>query len=103
MMVGLKRISTALGVVAALAATTQAQGIAPSPNQATANAVAGALRASQALAGYRIEIESRDGVVTLTGTVATAAQKAEAISRAQVVAGVTGVADRLSVSRDPRV
>src|SRR5262245_29408219 len=103
MLVGLKRISTALGLLAGFAATTQAQGVASSPNQATANAVASALRASQALSGYRIEIETRNGVVTLTGTVATAEQKAEAIGRTQVVPGVNAVADRLTVSSDPRV
>src|SRR3954451_14525854 len=100
---GLKRISTAFGVVAALAAAAQAQGMNPGSNQATANAVAGALRSSPALSGYRIEIETRDGLVTLTGTVATPAQKAEAIGRAQPVPGVTMVADQLKLSSDSRV
>jgi hypothetical protein len=103
MLFGLKRISTALGLVAGFAAAAHAQSSAPSPNQTTADAVAGALRTSQALSGYRIEIMTQDGVVTLTGTVATPAQKAEALGLAQRVAGVTGVADQLQVSSDPRV
>src|SRR6516165_6174686 len=88
MLVGLKRISTALGLVAAMASTAFAQGFAPSQNQLTADAVAGTLRASGNLAGYRIEIQARDGVVTLTGIVGHPAQKAEALARTQYVAGV---------------
>jgi hypothetical protein len=103
MLVGLKRISAALGLLAGFAATTQAQGVPSSANQATANAVANALRGSQALSGYRIEIETRDGVVTLRGTVATQAQKAEAIGRTRVLPGVTLVSDGLVVSGDSRV
>lgn len=103
MMVGLKRISTAFGLLAGFAASAHAQGTAPSPNQATANAVAGALRSSAALAGYRIEIETRDGLVTLTGVVASPAQKAEALGRVQGVTGVTGVVDQIKVAGDSRV
>lgn len=103
MLVGLKRISMAFGLVALASSASLAQGPVPSTNQATADAVAGALRSSRALAGYRIEIESRDGIVTLSGTVKTAAQKAEAIGRAQQVAGVTGVADQIKLAGDRRV
>lgn len=99
----LKWISAALGLLAATAAVSQAQGIAPSSNQATADAVAGSLRASRALSGYRIEIETRDGFVALTGSVATAAQKSEAIGRARRIAGVTGVIDQIQVIGDGRV
>ena len=75
MMVGLKRISTAFGLLAAMASAATAQGVAPSPNQMTADAVAGSLRSSRTLSGHRIEIEASDGVVTLTGTLASPAQK----------------------------
>src|SRR5205807_2329647 len=83
MLDALKRISTALGVLAATAAVTQAQAqaLAPNNNQATATAVATALGSSPSLNQYRIEIETRNGMTTLTGTVATAAQKAEALGR----------------------
>jgi len=103
MFVGLKRISAAVGLLAATAGVAQAQGVAPVGNQSTADAVASSLRQSRALSGYRIEIETRDGVATLTGTVATAAQKAEAIARAQRTLGVVGVADQLTVGGDNRV
>ena len=88
MMVELKRISTALGLLAALSTSALAQGSAPNANQLTADAVAGTLRASRNLAGHRIEIQARDGVVTLTGELGSPAQKAEALARAQYVAGV---------------
>ena len=70
MMVGLKRISTAFGLVVALASVASAQDVAVNQNQSTANAVAGTLRSSQNLAGYRIEIVAREGLVTLTGALA---------------------------------
>jgi len=100
MMVELKRISTALGLLAALASGALAQGPAPSVNQSTADAVAGTLRSSRNLAGYRIEIQARDGVVTLTGAIGSPAQRAEALARAHYVAGVRQVVDQLQVAND---
>ena len=104
MLVGLKRISTALGLLAASAAVAEAQGTAPvGGNQATANAVASSLKLSPTLSGYRIEIETRNGMVTLTGAVATPAQRAEALARARIVPGVTAVADHIAVAGDRNV
>jgi len=100
MMVGLKRISKALGMMAGLAVALQSQAMAQSANQTTANAVAGALRTSPALSGYRIEIETNNGMVTLSGRVATPAQKAEAIARAQSVQGVFAVNDQIRLNTD---
>jgi hypothetical protein len=103
MIFGLKRISTALGLLVGIAGAAAAQEIAPHANQMTADAVAGTLRASRNLEGYRIEIRARDGLVTLTGTLGSPAQKAEALARAQNVAGVTGVIDQLQVGGDRSV
>ncbi len=100
MMVELKRISTALGLLAALTGSALAQGPTPNANQVTADSVAGSLRSSRDLAGYRIEIQARDGVVTLTGELGNPAQKAEALARTQYVAGVRSVVDQLQVSND---
>jgi hypothetical protein len=97
-MVGWKRISTVVGLLAATASAALAQGSVPNSNQMTADSVAGALRASRTLARSRIEIETRDGLVTLTGVLASPALKAEVLARAQQVAGVRGVIDRLRVS-----
>ena len=102
MLVGLKRISTALGILTLSAAAAQAQAT-PGANQTTADAVASSLRQSPALSGYRIEIESRNGVVTLTGAVATPAQRAEAVARAKAAPGVRRVSDQLSISAENRV
>jgi hypothetical protein len=99
MLVGWKRISAAMILSAATAGVAQAQ----TANQATADAVARSLQGSRSLAGYRIEIETSAGTATLTGVVATPAQKAEAIARAQRAPGVTGVVDRLSVGGADRV
>jgi BON domain len=103
MLVGLKRISTALGLLAAMASTAFAQGVAPGQNQLTADAVASTLRASRNLEGYRIEIQARDGVVTLTGALGHPAHKAEALARTQYVNGVRGVVDQLQVTNDRSV
>jgi hypothetical protein len=98
MMFGLKRISTALGVLAVMASAASAQDVAPNSNQMTADAVAGALRSSRSLSRQRIEVMARDGVVTLSGTLTSAGQKSEALARAGRVAGVYGVVDQLQVS-----
>jgi hypothetical protein len=100
MMVELKRISTALVLLAVTAPVAMAQGIAPSANQMTADAVAGALQASGNLEGYRIEIQAQRGLVTLSGTLGNPAQKAEVLARARRVAGVRGVVDQLQVVND---
>jgi hypothetical protein len=99
MMVGLKRISTALALFALPMSGAFAQETVNS-NQLTAEAVARTLRSSRSLAGYRIEIETREGMVTLKGTLATPAQKAETIARAQRVTGVRSVVDQIRVMND---
>jgi hypothetical protein len=96
-MVGLKRISTVVGVLAVTASAALAQGTA-NPNQVVADSVAGANGGSRALAATRIEVEAQGGMVTLTGVAASHELKAEAIARAQGVAGVLGVVDHLRVS-----
>jgi hypothetical protein len=97
-MVGLKRISTVVGLLAVAASVALGQEpVANNPNQTTADSVASSLRASRTLAGSRIEIEAQNGLVTLSGVLASPALKAEAIVRAQNSAGVQGVVDRLQV------
>jgi hypothetical protein len=101
MQLGLKRISTALGLVAVAAAGAFAQ--APADNQATANAVASALKSSPDLASYRLEIETMNGQVILSGGVVNASQKAQALSIAGRVSGVTAVVDQIKIVGDNRV
>jgi hyperosmotically inducible protein len=47
--------------------------------------------------GLRIDVDTRDSVVTLTGTVRTQAEKAQALETARQVEGVASVTDRLTV------
>lgn len=96
-----KRISTALGLMVLLG--TAAVGAPPGRNQATADAVARALRAVPGLAGAPVQIEAREGVVTLSGQVANPALKGMALGRTRQVPGVAAVVDRLRVPPDPRV
>jgi hypothetical protein len=99
MLLGLKRISTAFGLLALGASIAMAQAPAPaiSQNQATANAVASTLKSSRSLSSYRIEIEANNGVVTLAGAVPNASQKREALALVGKVKGVTGVVDQIRV------
>ncbi|HWE40633.1 MAG TPA: BON domain-containing protein [Isosphaeraceae bacterium] len=103
MFTGWNRITAAIGLGLALAAAPSvAPAQAPAANQATADAVANVLRSSPALRGNRIEIQAREGLVTLAGTVGSRAQKIEAIARATRVGGVRGVVDQLRVG-DPTI
>jgi hyperosmotically inducible periplasmic protein len=49
----------------------------------------------------KVTVESKDGTVTLDGSVPTAAQKALAEKAAKQVAGVTSVKDNLTVGAKP--
>jgi hypothetical protein len=103
MFTGWNRITAAIGLGAALAlAPSVAPAQATAANQATADAVANVLRSSPSLRGNRIEIQAREGLVTLAGTVGSRAQKVEAIARATRVGGVRGVVDQLRVG-DPAI
>jgi len=59
------------------------------------------LAADNALRGSRIEVESDQGVVYLTGVVATAEQKTRAAQIAFKVPGVHGVGNQLEFSKVP--
>lgn len=51
------------------------------------------------VSGLRIDVDSKDGVVTLTGNVRTAAEKTKALSLAKNTEGVKSVVDKLKVSK----
>jgi hyperosmotically inducible protein len=59
------------------------------------------LLADADISGLRIDVDTSNHVVTLTGTVRTQAEKDEALEIARKVQGVTGVTDRLTVERRP--
>jgi hyperosmotically inducible protein len=51
------------------------------------------------VAGLKIDVDTTDGVVTLTGNVSGAAEKARAIELARETTGVKSVTDRLKIVR----
>jgi hyperosmotically inducible protein len=55
--------------------------------------------ADTGVSGLRIDVDSKNGVVTLTGTVPTAAEKRRAIELAKNTDGVKSVTDRLKVGQ----
>lgn len=66
-------------------------------NQQLANAVAGSLRQG-GLKQYRIDVAVRQDTAELSGTVADAAQRDEALRLAQNTAGISRVVDKLSLA-----
>ena len=59
------------------------------------------LLADTNVGGLKIDVDTRDRIVTLTGTVRTEAEKSKALEIARQVKGVTNVVDRLTV-KPPR-
>jgi osmotically-inducible protein OsmY len=59
--------------------------------------VKGKLLADPQVGGLKIDVDTRDGMVTLTGTVSSQAEKDEALRIARDTAGVRNVEDRLTV------
>jgi hyperosmotically inducible protein len=49
--------------------------------------------------GLKIDVDTKDGVVTLTGTVETAAEKQRAMELAKATDGVKSVVDRIKVAK----
>jgi hyperosmotically inducible protein len=86
------------------APTTGVEGIPPEPGAAgvgtdagiTAN-VKARLLADPDITGLTINVDTRNSVVTLTGTVNSQAQKAEAVRLAREVEGVINVNDQLTI------
>lgn len=52
------------------------------------------------VSGLKIDVDTKNGVVTLTGTVPTAAEKRRAMELAKATDGVKSVVDRLKVGKD---
>jgi hyperosmotically inducible protein len=56
------------------------------------------LLADTKVGGLKIDVDTQDNVVTLTGTVRSAAEKAEAIRLAKTTTGVKSVVDKLTIA-----
>jgi len=89
-----KRIGTLLGA-AAIAITTVACS-ATDPGLTTA--VKTKLAADDTVKAYRIDVDTKDAVVTLKGAVDTAASRARAVELARNTEGVRDVVDQLTVT-----
>jgi hyperosmotically inducible periplasmic protein len=68
-------------------------------NAALTAAVKTKFLADTDISGLRIDVDSKNGVVTLTGNVPTAAEKTRALKVARETDGVKSVVDRLKVVR----
>jgi hypothetical protein len=79
-----------------------AQVLAPPANQQLADAIAAALRQSEQLRHYQVDVVVQGGRVELTGQVADQAQREEVLRIAQEVPGVADVTDRLAVREAAR-
>ena len=59
--------------------------------------VKGKLLADPDVAGLRLDVDTRDGIVSLTGSVSTQAEKDEALRIARETDGVRSVEDRITI------
>ncbi|MDQ3420322.1 MAG: BON domain-containing protein, partial [Acidobacteriota bacterium] len=89
-----KRIGTLLGA-AVIAMTTIA---CSSTDPGLTTAVKSKLAADDTVKSYRIDVDTKEGVVTLNGAVDTAAARTRAVELARGTEGVRDVVDRLTVA-----
>lgn len=75
------------------------RGQAIASDAAITTTVKGKLLADTAVSGLKIDVDTRDGVVTLNGTANTRAEAERAISLARETGGVSRVVDNISVGR----
>jgi hyperosmotically inducible periplasmic protein len=68
-------------------------------NAALTSSIKTKFLADTAISGLSIDVDSNNGVVTLTGTVPSAAEKARALKVAKETEGVKRVVDRLKVGK----
>ena len=81
-----------LGAIVAAAAACAAS------DPGVTTAVKSKLAADDTVKAYQIDVDTQEGVVTLTGTVPTAAARDRAVQLARETDGVTRVEDRLTVN-----
>ena len=79
-------------------ATAGAEAEARIEDGAVTAAVKAKLLADQTVSGMRIDVDTQDGVVVLTGTVGSAEAKARANELARTTEGVVRVEDKLTMA-----
>ncbi|HKY31699.1 MAG TPA: BON domain-containing protein [Candidatus Polarisedimenticolia bacterium] len=90
-----RRILLILGVMAVLLATACA-----TTDEGLSSNVKSRLQENEAVRDASIEVEARDGVVTLTGNVDDQGVKDEALDVARTTPGVRDVVDRIAAGRE---
>jgi hyperosmotically inducible periplasmic protein len=98
---GVTNVIDQLNVRPEAAATTGTTTTAPEAGSdaGITTAVKSKLLADPDTSGLSISVDTQNGMVTLTGTVASAAEKTEALKIARETSGVTQVKDQLVVGR----
>lgn len=99
---GVTDVVDQITVTPEVAPTTGEKSFDPEPPAITldaglTSAVKTRLLADPETAGLRVDVETRNGVVTLTGAVRTKSEKDEALRIARETEGVASVTDRLTV------
>ena len=89
----LKRLSALMSVACLLVAIGCAQ-----TDAGMTTAVKAKLAADDTVKAYQIDVDTADGVVTLNGTVETAAEKGQAVMLARQTEGVRDVVDQITVN-----
>ena len=82
-----------------LAAVAGAALVSPAGADELAGTVAGKLKESGTLSGYRVNVKAKSGTVWLEGRVADAKQLASAVSIAENTPGVERVVNRLTIGK----
>ena len=90
----LRRATSLLGI-AALVGTMVA---CSQTDPGVTTAVKAKLAADDTVKAYKIDVDTKDGVVTLSGTVDTAEAKTRAVEVARTTKGVSSVQDQLAVA-----
>lgn len=98
---GVKSVVDQLTIVPPAAPTTGVEIAAPMTDAGVTAVVKTKFLADPSIAGLKIDVDTKDNVVTLIGVVPTAAEKTRAVEVAQQTEGVKSVVDKLKVgSRD---
>ncbi len=93
----LRRVVSLLGIAAFVVSMAACSKSDPG----ITTAVKSKLAADDTVKAYKIDVDTKDRIVTLSGTVDTAAAKTRAVEVARATKGVNDVVDRLAVAPPP--
>lgn len=96
---GVNSVVDQITIAPAAAPTTGVEISGPIGDAALTSKVKTIFLADPNISGLKIDVDTKDGVVTLTGVVPTADDKARAVESARKTDGVKSVVDNLTVGR----